>query len=66
MLHNLIPSAANCLAALARGWDKTQLFFLTKTGAARRNSERLAELQQKEMETERLDRLRNPGDYQGR
>ena len=66
MLDNLIRSVANGRAALAQGWDKVQLFFLTQTGTARRNSERLAALQHEEREAERLDRLRNPGDYQGR
>ena len=66
MLPTLIRSALNLLPALARGWDKVELFFLSKAGADQRTSERFAALQRKEMEAERLDRLRNPSNYQGR
>jgi len=60
------PSPASFRAGLARRWDRFQLFFLSKAGADQRNSERFDLLKKKEMETERLDRLRNPSDYQGR
>ena len=65
-MNTLIRLAANFLAALARTWDRVQLFFLSKAGAERRASQRFATLHQREMEAERLDRLRNPSDYQGR
>lgn len=60
------PSLAGFLAALARGWDRFQLLFLSKASADQRISERFDLLKKKEMEIERLDRLRNPSDYQGR
>ena len=63
---DLPPPLASFVAALARGWDRFQLFFLSKAGADQRTSERFALLKKKEMEIERLDRLRNPSDYQGR
>ena len=66
MPSKLTQCIVNLQAALAQGWDKVQLFFLTKAGANRRNSERVAALQLKASEAERLDRLRNPSDYQGR
>ena len=66
MLHALIRSVVDSLAALARGWDRVQLFFFSKVGANKRNSGKFATLKQGEMEAERLDRLRNPRDYQGR
>ena len=66
MFHTLIRATVNLLAVLARGWDKVELFFLSKAGADQRTSERFAALKRREMEVERLDRLRNPRDYQGR
>ena len=66
MLRILIRLAVNFVAALARGWDRVQLLFLSKGGADKRNSERFATFEQRQKEAERLDRLRNPRDYQGR
>ena len=66
MLHAIIRSAANLLTALVRGWDKSKLFFLSKAGIDKRASVTFTALQRKEMEAERLDRLRNPSNYQGR
>ena len=66
MLHALFRAVARFFAALTRGWAKVRLLFLSGSGAEKRASGKFATLQEREMEAERLDRLRNPGDYQGR
>jgi len=63
MIHAFIRSVVD---SLTRGWGRVQLFFLSKAGANKRNSGKVATLKHKEMEAERVDRLRNPSDYQGR
>ena len=53
-------------AIFKRVWESMEWLFLSKAGLARRASGRFEALKRREMEIERLDRLRNPSDYQGR
>ena len=53
-------------AVLARVYERIELLFRSKAQVARRATGRFEVLKRKEMEVERLDRLRNPGDYRGR
>ena len=52
--------------ALAQLWERAGLMFLSKRENAKRTSGRVEARKRKEMEDERLDRLRNPSNYQGR
>ncbi len=52
--------------ALARFRGGLVRFFLSNREAARRASEKFDALQRKALEAERIDRLRNPGNYQGK
>lgn len=56
---NIEPAATRFREAIKR-------LFLSKAEAARRAAGRLEALQRQEVEAERLDRLRNPDDYQGK
>jgi hypothetical protein len=47
-------------------WETAERLFRSKADVARRSSGRFEALKRREMEIERLDRLRNPGDYRGR
>ncbi len=49
-----------------RAWEGIGRLFLSKAAAARRASGKFEALQRRELEAERLDRLRNPRDYQGK
>ncbi|MBI3414718.1 MAG: hypothetical protein HY043_05260 [Verrucomicrobia bacterium] len=51
---------------LKRAWQGIERLFLSKAEVARRDSGRFVTLKRREMETERLDRIRNPRDYQGK
>lgn len=62
VLHLGVLALAGCQRILA-GLER---LFRGKAEVAKRASGRLEALQRKEMELERLDRLRNPRDYQGR
>ena len=53
-------------AVLARVWKGTESLFRSKEQVAQRTTGRFEAPQRKEMEVERLDRLRNPGNYRGR
>jgi hypothetical protein len=53
-------------AVFERVWERIEQLFCSKAEVARRASVRFQALKRKEMEVERLDRLRNPSDYQGR
>jgi hypothetical protein len=52
--------------ALARLRERTGKAFLSKGENFTHASERSERLKREEMEAERIDRLRNPSDYQGR
>ena len=47
-------------------WERVELLFCSKAEATKRASRKVNALKRKEMEVERLDRLRNPSRYQGR
>lgn len=51
---------------LLRLAEKLRGLVLSKNTMARRILRRMEAQERKEMEAERLDRLRNPDDYQGR
>jgi hypothetical protein len=46
--------------------ERIELLFRSKADVARRASERSDALKRRQMELERLDRLRHPSNYQGR
>jgi hypothetical protein len=56
--EKMLRAVAKIAAVLARFRKRTALIFLP--------SARLETLKRQEMEAERLDRLRNPSNYQGR
>jgi hypothetical protein len=66
LLEKILRAGRAIAAALARFRERTELIFLSKRENARRASGRVETLKRKEMEAERLDRLRNPSNYQGR
>jgi hypothetical protein len=53
-------------AVFKRAREQTKRFFRFRVDVAEHASGRVETLKRKEMEVERLDRLRNPGDYRGR
>jgi hypothetical protein len=65
-LDKLLRAGGPVGNALARFRKKAELIFLSKRENARRAFGRLETRNRKEMEAERIDRLRNPGNYQGR
>jgi len=65
-LDKILRAGGTIVAALARFRKRTELIFLSRRENARRASGRLEALKRKEMEAERIDRLRNPSNYQGR
>jgi len=52
--------------ALRRLWERIELPFLSKDEIAKRTSGKFETLKRKDLEAERLDRLRNPRNYQGK
>ena len=62
----VLRTALMVATVLGRAWERIQAFFLSKDSMAQRASGRFETLKRTEMEAERLDRLRNPRDYQGR
>jgi hypothetical protein len=65
-LHRLLHVGVVVMAVFARVWGSIELLFLSKAQVAQRATGRFEALKRKEMEMERLDRLRNPGNYRGR
>jgi hypothetical protein len=66
LLDKIFRAGGTIATALARFRKRTELIFLSKRENARRISGRFEALKRKEMEAERLDRLRNPRNYQGK
>ncbi len=65
--HQRVLRAGVIVAAVIRRvGEGLQRLFLSKTEVARRAAEKFETLARQKMETERLDRLRNPRNYQGR
>ena len=64
--QKLLRAGVNIEAVARRVWDIVGRLFLSKAAVARRASGQFEALKRKEQEAERLDRLRNPRDYEGR
>ena len=62
----MLRAGVNFEAVTRRAWEGVGRLFLSKAAAARRASGRFEALKRREDEAERLDRLRNPRDYQGK
>jgi hypothetical protein len=62
----MLRAGVNIEAVTRRAWDGLGRLFLSKEASARRISGRFEALKRQEQEEERLDRLRNPRDYQGK
>jgi hypothetical protein len=65
-LHKALHAGVIVSAAFKRVWETIEQVFLSKAEMAGRASGRFEALKRREMELERLDRLRHPSDYQGR
>jgi hypothetical protein len=65
-LRRVLHAGVIATSVLARVWESIERLFLSKAQVARRTTGKFEALKRKEMEMERLDRLRNPGDYRGR
>jgi len=65
-LHRLHRTRLIAAAALGRLWERIESPFLSQAEVARRASGKTETLKRKELEAERIDRLRNPRNYQGR
>jgi hypothetical protein len=65
-LEKMFRAGGNVAIALARFRRRVEPVFLSKREVARRAAGTLEALKRKEMEAERIDRLRNPSNYQGR
>lgn len=51
---------------LGRLWESIELLFLSKDEVAKRASGKSETLKRKDLEAERIDRLTNPRNYQGK
>jgi len=65
-LDKMLRSGATLATALGRGWERIKRFFPSPEEVARRAAERSKTLERREMEAERIDRLTNPSNYQGK
>jgi hypothetical protein len=65
-LHRVLRTGVIVAAVLGRLWERIELPFLSKAEAARRASGKLETLKRKDLEAERIDRLTNPRNYQGK
>ena len=66
ILQKLVRAGVSIEAGTRRAWEGIQRLFLSQVEHTRRTSGRSEALKRRELEAERLDRLRNPRDYQGR
>ena len=65
-LQKLLHLGVGIETLLKRVPQSIERLFLSKDEAGRRDTGRLETIQRREFEAERLDRLRNPGDYEGK
>ena len=65
-LQKLLRTGVKIETVIKRVWERIARLFLSQAEEARRVSGRFEALKRREMEAERLDRLRNPSDYQGK
>jgi hypothetical protein len=66
LLRGMLRFGVIVTALFKRVWERIEPFVRTQAQVAKRAPGRFEALKRKEMELERLDRLRNPSDYQGR
>lgn len=64
--HHVIHVGGIVAAVAQRMWTTLERLFRSKADVARRTAGRCEARQRREREIERLDRLRNPRDYEGR
>jgi hypothetical protein len=64
--HRLHRTRLIAATVLGRLWERIESPFLSKAEVARRASGKIETLKRKDLEAERIDRLRNPRNYQGR
>ena len=64
--QKILRAGVNIEAGTRRACESIQRLFLSRVEQTRRASGRFEALKRREMEAERLDRLRNPRDYQGK
>jgi len=62
----LLRARVIATTALRRLWERIELPFLSKDEIARRTSGKFETLRRKDLEAERIDRLTNPRNYQGK
>ena len=53
-------------AVVQRGWTSLERLFRSKAQVAQQAAGKCEARKRQEMEVDRLDRLRNPGNYRGR
>lgn len=66
LLHRLLHAGVIVSTIFKRVWETIERLFCSKEAMAKRVSGRFEALKRREMEIERLDRLRNPDNYRGR
>ena len=66
LFRKLLHIGVILAAVVQRLWEGIAQLFHSKAQLAQRATGRFEALKRKEMELDRLDRLRNPADYQGR
>ena len=66
LFDKILHARKSLAAALLRLREKAALIFLSQRENAKRAFGKLETRKRKEMEAERIDRLRNPRNYQGR
>ena len=66
LLRRVLHIGVIVSAGFKRVWETTELLFRSKAAVAQRAAGRFEALKRREMEAERLDRLRNPGNYRCR
>ena len=65
-LHRMLRAGAIVAIGLGRLWERIELLFLSKDEVAKRVSGKFETLKRKDLEAERIDRLTNPRNYQGK
>jgi hypothetical protein len=66
ILDRILRPGGRVARTLARFRERTELFFHSRRENTSRASARSEALNRKEIEAERIDRLRNPSDYRCR
>ena len=66
MIHAFIRAVVQCFAAAGRGWGKVRVLFVSGFGSDNPSTDKPATREQREVEAERIDRLRNPSNYEGK